>query len=95
MSDQDIKILENVLKMIRECFKTLKRQAGFGESCGKRRSGNKNAARLQEVEIAIHERAPPPTGDEGALEVAEAVKVLSTKGNWSAIGPDKITNFWW
>ena len=36
MSDQDIKILENVLEMIRECFKTLKRQAGFGESCGKR-----------------------------------------------------------
>ena len=36
MSDQDIKILENVLEMIRECFKTLKRQAGFGERCGKR-----------------------------------------------------------
>ena len=36
MSDQDIKILENVLEMIHECLKTLKRQAGFGESCGMR-----------------------------------------------------------
>ena len=36
MSGQDIKILENVLEMSRECLKTLKRRAGFGESCGKR-----------------------------------------------------------
>ena len=36
MSDQDTKILEKVLEMIRECLKALKRRAGFGESCGKR-----------------------------------------------------------
>ena len=30
-----------------------------------------------------------------ALEVAEAVKVLSKKRNWSAPGLDKITNVWW
>ena len=36
LSDQDIKIMENVLEMIRECLKTLKTRAGFGESCGKR-----------------------------------------------------------
>ena len=65
--------------MIRECLKTLKRRAGLWE---KRGSGNKNAV-------------PPQTGDEWALEVADAVKVLSKKRNWSAPGPDKITNFWW
>ena len=78
--------------MIRECLKTLKRRAGLWE---KRGSGNKNAASSQEEKIAIHEQVPPPTGDEWALEVAEAVKVLSKKRNWSAPGPDKITNFWW
>ena len=36
MRDQDRKILENVLEMTRECLKTLKRRAGFGESWGKR-----------------------------------------------------------
>ena len=41
------------------------------------------------------EQVPPPTGDEWALEVAEAVTVLSKKRNWSAPGPDKITNCWW
>ena len=78
--------------MIRECLKTLKRRAGLWE---KRGSGNKNAASSQEEKIAIHEQVPPPTGDEWALEVADAVKVLSKKRNWSAPGPDKITNFWW
>ena len=78
--------------MIRECLKTLKRRAGFWE---KRGSGNKNAASSQEEKIAIHEQVPPPTGDEWALEVAEAVRVLYKKRNWSAPGPDKITYFWW
>ena len=50
---------------------------------------------MQEVKLAIHEQVPPRTGDEWALEVAEAVKVLFNKRNWSAPGPDKITNFWW
>ena len=40
-------------------------------------------------------QVPPPTGNGWALEVAEALKVLSKKRNWSAPGPDKITNFWW
>ena len=92
MSEQDIKIPENVLEVIRKCLKSLKRQAGLWE---KRGSGNKNAASSQEEKIAIHEQVAPPTGDEWALEVAEAVKVLSKKRNWSAPGPDKITNFWW
>ena len=51
MSHQDIKILENVPEMIRECLKTLKRRAGLWE---KRGSGNKNAASSQEEKIVIH-----------------------------------------
>ena len=58
-----------------------------------RGTGNKNAAWLQEVKIAVHEQVPP-IGDEWTLEVAEAVKVLSKKRNCSTPGPDKITNFW-
>ena len=69
-------------------FENIEEASGFVE---KRGSGNKNAASSQEEKIAIHEQVPPPTGDEWALEVAEALKVLS----WSAPGPDKITNFCW
>ena len=60
-----------------------------------RGAGNKNTAGLQEVKIAIHEQVPPLSGDEWALVVAEAVKFLSKKRNWSAPEPDKITDFWW
>ena len=62
-----------------------------------RGTGNKNAVWLQEVKMAIHEKVTPLTGDEWALEVAEAVKVptLHKKRKWSAAGPDKITNFSW
>ena len=60
-----------------------------------RGTGNKNTAWLQEVKIAIHEQVPPLSGDDWALVVAEAVKFLSKKRNWSAPGPDRITNFWW
>ena len=96
MSNQDIKILEKVLEMIRECLKTLKSRAGFWRKLWEERgTGNKNAVWLQEVKMAIHEKVTPLTGDEWALEVAEAVKVpaLHKKRKWSAPGPDKITNF--
>ena len=45
--------------------------------------------------MAIQEKVTPPTGDEWALEAAEAVKVptLHKKRKWSAPGPDKITSF--
>ena len=66
------------------------------ESCGKREGlGIRTRPGCRKKKLAIHEQVPPPTGDEWALEVAEAVKVLSKKRNWSAPGPDKITNFSW
>ena len=96
MSDQDIMILENVLESDSRMFENIEEASGFWRKLWEERgTGNKNAAWLQGVKIAIHEQVPPPTGDEWVLEVAEAVKVLSTKRNWSAPGPDKITNFCW
>ena len=59
-----------------------------------RETGNTTTAWLQEVKIAIHEQVPPRSGNEWALVVAEAVKFLSKKRNWSAPGSDKITDFW-
>ena len=77
-------------------FENIKEASGFWRKLWEERgTGNKNAAWLPEVKIAIHEQVPPPTGDEWALEVAEAVKVLSKKHNWIAPGPDKITNVCW
>ena len=96
MSDQDIMILENVLESDSRMFENIEEPSGFWRKLWEERgTGNKNAAWLQEVKIAIHEQVPPPTGDEWVLQVAESVKVLSKKGNWSAPGPDKITNFCW
>ena len=77
-------------------FENIEEASGFWRKLGEERgTGDKNAAWLQELKIAIHEQVPPPTGDEWAPVLAEAVKVLSKKHNWSAPGPDKITNFWW
>ena len=77
-------------------FENIEEASGFWRKLWEERgTGNKNVAWLQEVKIAIYEQVPPPTASEWALKVAEAVKVLSKKRNWSAPGPDKITNFWW
>ena len=63
-------------------FENIEEASGFWRKLWEERgTGNKNAAWLQEVKIAIHEQVPPSTGDEWALEVAEAVKVLSKKRN--------------
>ena len=71
-------------------FENTEEASGFWKKLWEeRRTGNKNAAWLQEVKIAIHEQVPPPRGDELALEVAEAVKVPSKKRNWSAPGHEK------
>ena len=77
-------------------FENIEEASGFWRKLWEERgTGNKNAAWLQKVKIAVHEQVPPPRGDEWTLEVAEAVKVLSKKRNCSAPGPDKIINFWW
>ena len=77
-------------------FENIEEPSGFWRKLWEERgTGNKNAVWLQEVKMAIHEKVTPLTGDEWALEVAEALKVpaLNKKRKWSAPGPDKITNF--
>ena len=77
-------------------FENIEEPSGFWRKLWEERgTGNKNAVWLQEVKMAIHEKVTPLTGDEWALEVAEAVKApaLHKKRKWSAPGPDKITNF--
>ena len=77
-------------------FENIEEPSGFWRKLWEERgTGNKNAVWLREVKMAIHEKVTPLTGDEWALEVAEALKVpaLHKKRKWSAPGPDKITNF--
>ena len=97
MSDQDN--YKDAGKRARDdsrMFENIEEASGFWrELLEERGTGNKNAAWLQEVKIAIYEQVPPPTASKWALKVVEAAKVLSKKHNWSAPGPDKITNFWW
>jgi len=38
---------------------------------------------------------PPPTEEAWVLDTSSAVKVLGRKKNWSALGPDRLANFWW
>ena len=63
---------------------------------GRRGSGNSQAVWLDEVRHAIVTKVPPPTDEDWTLlETAEAVGVLKRKKNWSALGPDRLVNFWW
>ena len=58
-------------------------------------TGNSDAQWLVEVRSAIYSRVPPPSEEAWALETSEAARVLTRKKNWSAPGPDRLTNFWW
>ena len=58
-------------------FENIEKASGFWRKLWEERgTGNKNVAWLQEAKVAIHEQVPPPTGNEWALEVADAVKVI-------------------
>ena len=79
-----------------QMFENIEEARGFWRKLGEERgTGNKNAAWLQEVKMAIHEQVTKPTGDEWAVKEAEMVKALSKMRSWNAPGPDKTTNFWW
>ena len=38
---------------------------------------------------------PLPAEEEWDVEVDEVVKTVEKKKNWSAPGPDTISNYWW
>ena len=58
--------------------------------------GNASASWLEEMKDVIREYVPPPPAEEEwDLEIDEIVKTVKKKKNWSAPGPDKISNYWW
>ena len=57
--------------------------------------GDRETSWLEEIRTAFNRKVPPPSEENFVLETSKAVKVLSKKKNWSAPGPDRLTNYWW
>ena len=55
-------------------------------------TGNRNGQWLEDMRSAIYSRVPSPSEK---LDTMKATQVQARKKNWSAPGPDKLTNFWW
>ena len=47
------------------------------------------------MESAINSRVAAPADEQFLLTKEEAVKAIREMRNWSAPGPDHITNYWW
>ena len=58
-------------------------------------SGDISAKWVEEVKSAINSRVAVPTDEQFLLTKEEAVNAIRKKRNWSAPGPDCITNYWW
>ena len=58
-------------------------------------SGDISAKWVEEVKSAINSRVAVPTDEQFLLTKEEAVNAMRKKRNWSATGPDCITNYWW
>ena len=58
-------------------------------------SGDISAKWVEEVKSAINSRFAAPTDEQFSLTKEEAVNAIRKKRNWSARGPDRITNYWW
>ena len=58
-------------------------------------TGNKEVKWLRPTREAIAKKVPPPSDESWGLHTTQAVKILSKKRNWSALGPDKHVNYWW
>ena len=58
-------------------------------------TGDASASWREEMKDVISEHVPLPAEEQWDLEVDEVVKTMKKKKNWSAPGPDKISNYWW
>ena len=58
-------------------------------------SGDISAKWVEEVKSAINSRVAAPTHEQFLLTKEEAINAIRKKRNWSAPGPDRITNYWW
>ena len=56
-------------------------------------TGDASASWLEEMKEVIREHVPLPAEEEWDLQVDEVVKTVKKKKNWSAPGPDKISNY--
>ena len=56
-------------------------------------TGNRKALWLEDIRSAIYSRVPHPLEKAWELDTMEATKLLARKKNWSAPGPDRLTNF--
>ena len=54
--------------------------------------GNRNPRWLEDIRCTVYSRVPPPSENTWKLDTTEATKVLARKKNWSAPGPDRVTN---
>ena len=89
MSTQSTCLLTTKMRKER-CLIILRMRVVFGYSSGKvKRRGNK------EIRSVIYSQIPPPSEKAWELDTVKAAKVLARKKNWSAPGPNKLTNFWW
>ena len=67
----------------------------WAELWEKHDSGDTNAEWLREIEDAFKLIVPTIDMTETTITTTDLVNALKKKKNWSAAGPDKITNFWW
>ena len=89
-------VCRNTLEEERERFGSIEKASSFWRGLWEgERTGNSQAAWLDEVRHAILNKVPPPTEEDWTLETAETVGVLKRKKNWSSPGPDRLVNFWW
>ena len=58
-------------------------------------NSNIKADWLEEVRGVMKEVVPELPTEGFQLDRKDARKIISKKNNWSASGPDDITNFWW
>ena len=56
-------------------------------------TGKRKAHWLEDMRSAIYSRIPPPSEKPWKQDTMEATEVLARKKNWSAPGPDRLTNF--
>ena len=70
-------------------WRTLWQTEGTGETG----MGDRNAAWLEEIRSAIHNRVPESAEEDWDLDGTDAAKVLTKKKNWSVPGPDRLANF--
>ena len=57
--------------------------------------GNPSVAWLEDMENKLKEIIPNPYHGDMNVSTTDGFKAVKKKKNWSAAGPDKITNYWW